>query len=116
MPGVEIPHRAKSFYYDYYEAIVPRPIPEDATGLGLVNDYLFTADYTDRPVKFSFTGPFSLAKRVRNEGYTNEADLVLAFARTLNHEARALATGLEQRTREIRTAWLKHHAESKPLS
>ena len=31
-------------------------------------------------------------------------------------EARTLATGLERRTREIRTAWLKHHAESKPLS
>ncbi len=29
-------------------------------------------------------------------------------------EARALSAGLEQRTREIRTAWLKHHAESKP--
>jgi chromosome segregation ATPase len=28
-------------------------------------------------------------------------------------EARALSAGLEQRTREIRTAWLKHHAESK---
>jgi hypothetical protein len=29
-------------------------------------------------------------------------------------EARALSAGLEQRTREIRTSWLKHHAESKP--
>jgi phage-related tail protein len=27
-------------------------------------------------------------------------------------EARSLVTGLEQRTRELRTAWLKHHAES----
>lgn len=93
MPGVEIPHLAKSHYYDYYEAIVRRPIPDsdDLPGMGLVGDYLFTREQTDKPVKFSFTGPFSLAKRTRNEGYPHENDLVLAFARVLNREARALA-------------------------
>jgi hypothetical protein len=30
-------------------------------------------------------------------------------------EARALLEGLEQRTRELRTAWLKYHADSAPL-
>lgn len=29
-------------------------------------------------------------------------------------EARSLLTGLEERTRELRTAWLKHHADSAP--
>ena len=29
-------------------------------------------------------------------------------------EARSLVTGLERRTRELRTAWLKHHAEATP--
>lgn len=29
-------------------------------------------------------------------------------------EARSLVAGLEERTRELRTAWLKHHAESAP--
>ena len=29
-------------------------------------------------------------------------------------EARMLLAGLEQRTRELRTAWLKYHAESAP--
>jgi 5-methyltetrahydropteroyltriglutamate--homocysteine methyltransferase len=90
MPGVEIPHRAKAYYYDYYEAVVRHPIPEDAP-LGLVQDFEFTREYTDRPIKFSITGPFSLVKRVRNDGYTDEADLVMAFARVLNAEARALA-------------------------
>jgi len=59
--------------------------------LGLVNDLQFTLKYTDRPVKFSFTGPFSLARRVHNEAYANFDDLVLAFARVLNREAKALA-------------------------
>ena len=29
-------------------------------------------------------------------------------------EARSLVTGLERLTRELRTAWLKHHAEATP--
>lgn len=29
-------------------------------------------------------------------------------------EARMLLSGLEERTRELRTAWLKHHADSAP--
>ena len=34
-----------------------------------------------------------------------------ALSRELQ-EARRLTKGLEQRTRELRTAWLKHHAET----
>jgi len=91
MPGVEIPHLAKAYYYDYYEAVVRHPIPEDAPSMRLADDFALTHEYTDRPVKVSITGPFSLAKRVRNEAYADEADLVMAFARALNAEARALA-------------------------
>src|SRR5260370_20433482 len=88
-----MPHVAKTFYYDYYDAYVRHPIPVDDenASLGLVDDLRFTLAYTDRPVKFSFTGPFSLARRVRNEAYSNFDDLVLAFARILNREARAPA-------------------------
>jgi 5-methyltetrahydropteroyltriglutamate--homocysteine methyltransferase len=91
IPGIEIPYSAKTYYYDYLDAYVRRPIPEEGPGLGLVDDFLFTCAYTDHPVKFSFTGPFSLAKRVHNEAYPDEAELVLALARVLNNEARALA-------------------------
>src|SRR5438093_13741574 len=82
MPGVEIPHIAKTFYYDYYDAYVRHAIPGNGDGgrLGLVDDLKFTLAYTERPVKFSFTGPFSLARRVHNEAYTNLDDLVMAFA------------------------------------
>jgi 5-methyltetrahydropteroyltriglutamate--homocysteine methyltransferase len=93
MPGVEIPHIAKTFYYDYYDAYVRHPIPVDdeSATLGLVDDLRFTLAYTASPVKFSFTGPFSLARRVHNEAYSSFDDLVLAFARVLNREAKALA-------------------------
>jgi hypothetical protein len=40
-----------------------------------------------------------------------EVRRVDALSRELQ-EARRLTEGLEQRTRELRTAWLKHHAET----
>src|SRR4029077_14484866 len=78
---------------DYYDAYVRHPIPVDdeSATLGLVDDLKFTKAYTDRQVKSSFTGPFSLARRVRNEAYPSIDDLVVAFAKVLNREARALA-------------------------
>ncbi|HEY6275983.1 MAG TPA: hypothetical protein VIX86_06595 [Streptosporangiaceae bacterium] len=93
IPGVDIPHRAKTDYYDYLDAAVTRPLPEPAgehVSLGLAGDFAFTREQTDRPVKFSFTGPFSLSRRIRNGAYDDPGDLVRALARWLNAEAQAL--------------------------
>src|ERR1700684_4611927 len=61
IPGVDIPHRAKTDYYAYYAPAGTRPLPgAESTGLGLAADFAFTREQTERPVKFSFTGPFSL--------------------------------------------------------
>jgi 5-methyltetrahydropteroyltriglutamate--homocysteine methyltransferase len=92
IPGVHIGQRAKSDYYDYYEAEVTAPLPDDdESPLGLAADFAFTRMLTDRPVKFSFTGPFSLSRRLFNTAYPDPEDLVRALARKLNGEARALA-------------------------
>jgi 5-methyltetrahydropteroyltriglutamate--homocysteine methyltransferase len=96
IPGVQITQRAKSDYYDYYDAVVTAPLPEldkpEQPDLGLAQDFAFIRALTDRPVKFSFTGPFSLARRisVRDGAYAGSGDLVRALARRLNAEARAL--------------------------
>ena len=91
IPGVHIAQRAKSDYYDYYEASVTAPLPEDdKSALGLARDFEFTRTLTDRPVKFSFTGPFSLSRRIDCSAYPDQADLVRALARRLNLEARSL--------------------------
>ena len=42
-------------------------------------------------MKFSFTGPFSLSRRIRDEAYVEPGELVRALARRLNAEARELA-------------------------
>ena len=92
IPGVHIAQRAKSDYYDYYEAQVAAPLPEDdKSTLGLAADFEFTRRLTDLPVKFSFTGPFSLSRRIADTAYVDPADLVRALARQLNLEAHALA-------------------------
>ena len=43
-------------------------------------------------MKFSFTGPFSLSRRLSGTGYADQADLVRALARRLNREAHSLAS------------------------
>ena len=95
IPGVHIRQRAKTDYFDYYDAEVTRPLPEipddEDAALDLANDFKFTRQLTCKPVKFSFTGPFSLSRRIRDEAYQNPGDLVRALARRLNAEARALA-------------------------
>ncbi len=90
MPGIEIAETSKDFYFDYYDPKLTAPLPESSP-LGLARDFAFTATQTSAPIKFSFTGPFSLAHRVRDEAYADRRDLVLAIARTLNADARALA-------------------------
>jgi 5-methyltetrahydropteroyltriglutamate--homocysteine methyltransferase len=92
IPGVRIGQRAKTDYYDYYDTEVASPLPEpDGAGLGLAADFSFTREHTSWPVKFSFTGPFSLSRRIGNAAYPDPADLVRALARWLNAEAKALA-------------------------
>ena len=92
IPGVEIPDRSKTDYYDYYDAEVRAPLPEAAgVSPGLAGDFAFTREQAARPVKFSFTGPFSLSRRIRDTGYADPADLVRALARRLNGQARELA-------------------------
>ena len=68
-----------------------RTAPQTSPGLGLADDFRFTRQLTDKPVKFSFTGPFSLSRRIRDEAYTEPGELVRALARRLNAEARELA-------------------------
>jgi 5-methyltetrahydropteroyltriglutamate--homocysteine methyltransferase len=97
IPGVHIPQRAKTDYFDYYDAEVTRPLPELAGGpqagasIGLAADFLFTRQLTAKPIKFSFTGPFSLSRRIRDGAYDQPGELVRALARRLNAEARELA-------------------------
>lgn len=93
LPGVHIPRTTKDFYFDYYDVTLASPLSPPCGGelAWLADDFAFTASQTDKPVKFSFTGPFSLASRIRNETGVDQRELVLAIAHRLNDTAHALA-------------------------
>ena len=71
MPGVEIAETGQGFYYDYYDVTVAARVPRrrhHGTGARAGRGPRFTRAYTDRPVKFSFTGPFSLLAAAPQRG------------------------------------------------
>jgi 5-methyltetrahydropteroyltriglutamate--homocysteine methyltransferase len=95
LPGVEIDHASKRFYYDFYDSVVRSKLP--TAPLGLVEDFRFLRRFTDRRPKMTITGPHSLVKRIRNEFYPSEAAFALDVARLLNLELKELvAAGADE--------------------
>lgn len=91
IPGVTIEGGPKLHYFDYLQASADGPLPEPVAGaLGLADDYRFTAQLTNRPINFSFTGPFSLSRRITARGAGSSQELIFSLARWLNAEARSL--------------------------
>jgi len=88
LPGVQIDHASKKFYYDFYDSVVRGKLP--MASLGLVEDFKFLAAFTDRAAKLCVTGPHSLVKRIRNEYYASEQDFAMDIARVMNVELKEL--------------------------
>src|SRR2546425_421161 len=88
LPGVQIDHASKRFYYDFYDSVVRNRMP--TASLGLVDDFRFLRRSTARRAKVSATGPHSLVKRIRNEHYPSEEAFALDIARVMNLELREL--------------------------
>ncbi|PWU20761.1 MAG: methionine synthase [Candidatus Rokuibacteriota bacterium] len=88
LPGVQIDHASKRFYYDFYDSVIRNPMP--TASLGLVEDFRFLRRFTERRVKVSVTGPHSLVKRIRNEHYRSEEAFALDIARVMNLELKEL--------------------------
>src|SRR6185312_13305084 len=84
LPGVQIDHTSKRFYYDFYDSVVRARMPTASLGLG--DDFRFLRRFTDRRAKVSVTGPHSLVKRIRNEHYPTEEAFALDIARVMNLE------------------------------
>ncbi|MGH7358179.1 MAG: methionine synthase [Candidatus Rokuibacteriota bacterium] len=89
LPGVQLDHTSKKFYYDFYDCVIRGRLPTGS--LGLVDELRFLRRFTDRRTKVSVTGPLSLVKRIRNEYYPSEEALALDLARVMNVELRELA-------------------------
>jgi 5-methyltetrahydropteroyltriglutamate--homocysteine methyltransferase len=88
LPGVQIDHSSKKFYYDFYDSAVRGKLP--MASLGLVEDFRFLRAFTERETKICITGPHSLSKRIRNEFYPSEEAFALDLARVMNQELKEL--------------------------
>jgi 5-methyltetrahydropteroyltriglutamate--homocysteine methyltransferase len=55
-----------------------------------VDDLLFLRANTDRPVKITLPGPFTMSRQAANEAYDEAADLALDLAVAVNEEIRDL--------------------------
>jgi len=91
--GLDRTKSVKDFYFDYYDFTLSEPLSgaDDKELTWLADDFSFTSSQTTSPIKFSFTGPYSLARRIRSSAYADLRGLVQALAHRLNNAAHALA-------------------------
>lgn len=56
----------------------------------------FLKAHTDRPIKITLPGPFTMTQQAQNDFYRDEADLAMAYATAVNEEVRDLfAAGVD---------------------
>ena len=62
------------------------------SGLGLLDEYRYVRERTDRPIKMPCPGPFTLAGRIIVPGrhYKDRMEVAYEFAGIINHELKAL--------------------------
>jgi 5-methyltetrahydropteroyltriglutamate--homocysteine methyltransferase len=75
-----------------------------------VDDLRFLRARTDRTIKITLPGPFTMSQQAHNEAYDDEAELALDFAAAVNEEIRDLfAAGAD--IVQIDEPWLQSRAE-----
>ena len=73
------------------DRVVPRVVgPVRWRGPVEVRDVEFLRAHTDRTIKITLPGPFTMAQQASNEAYDDFDELVMDFAAAVNEEARAL--------------------------
>jgi 5-methyltetrahydropteroyltriglutamate--homocysteine methyltransferase len=55
-----------------------------------VEDVKFLRAHTDRPIKMTVPGPFTMSQQAQNDFYDNEVELALDYAAAVNEEAKDL--------------------------
>jgi 5-methyltetrahydropteroyltriglutamate--homocysteine methyltransferase len=76
-----------------------------------VRDVEFLRAHTDRVIKITLPGPFTMAQQAVNEHYKDDESLALAYAEAVNEEVHALfAAGAD--VVQLDEPWLQAHAEA----
>ena len=75
-----------------------------------VRDLRFLRANTDRPVKITLPGPFTMSEQAQNDHYATEEEMVLDYAAAVNEEMRDLfAAGAD--IVQLDEPWMEAHAE-----
>ena len=89
IPGYEFNGPVKVWGHNYFDKpSVVSEVEYDETWL--VDEYEFTADVADRPVKVPITGPYTLANWSFNEAYDDLESLAVDLADLVNEEIQKL--------------------------
>ena len=93
------------------DRVVPRIVgPVRWRGPVEVRDVEFLRAHTDRAIKITLPGPFTMAQQASNEAYDDFDELVMDFAAAVNQEARALqAAGAD--VIQLDEPWLRNDPE-----
>ncbi len=75
-----------------------------------VRDLKFLRAHTDRRIKVTLPGPFTMARQAVDEHYGSEASLAFAYADAVNEEVHALF-GAGADVVQLDEPWLQSHAE-----
>jgi 5-methyltetrahydropteroyltriglutamate--homocysteine methyltransferase len=111
LEGMDIDHPAMVEGRTGKKNAVPRVVgPVRRTRPVEVDDLCFLRAQTDRPVKITLPGPFTMSQQAANEFYPDEAELALDLAVAVNEEVRDLfAAGAD--VVQIDEPWLQARPE-----
>ena len=91
IPAISI-RGGKHHHLDYFDATLTEALPDppEIDLAEILQDFSLVRSLTDKTVKVSLAGPFSLARRIRNEAYPTGKDMIEALARALNIACKVL--------------------------
>jgi len=91
LEGVDIDNPGVAIDRTGHENPVPRVVgPIRRSRPVEVRDVEFLRANTDRPIKITLPGPFTMAQQAQNDHYADEESLAFAYAAAVNEEARDL--------------------------
>src|SRR4029077_19212728 len=91
LDGIDAEHPATIHTRSGATRQVPRVVgPVRWRGPVEVGDVAFLRAHTDRAIKITLPGPFTMAQQASNEAYDYVDELVMELAAAVNQEARAL--------------------------
>jgi 5-methyltetrahydropteroyltriglutamate--homocysteine methyltransferase len=111
LSGVDLDHPGKIVSRTGAEASVPRVTGKIQRMRPVeVRDLKFLRANTDRKIKITLPGPFTMSQQAQNDFYKSEEDMVLDYAAAVNAEIKDLfAAGAD--VVQLDEPWMEAHAE-----